>query len=331
MRRPSPIPAAPPPVEPAPAPEPPREQKLPAWAGAAEARSAQDLQETSPIVPLRLGGDQEPAPARGRDDSDPATVEDGRDAVLGPRDVWRAAKARRRALRAEIRRFTQRSRRRRIVWICAIIAAVLIVGGSAGAAYSPLFAVERISVEGTKTLDPKAVEQALSSQMGRPLALVDSSAVKAALVAFPLIETYQLEAHPPHDLTVRIVERTPVGVLASAGGFTVVDAAGVALSTTPDRPDGYALLDVTGDAKGPAFAAAGTVMRSLPDAIRSQVDTVTAASADSVRLSLRSGVSVVWGSGENSAMKAYYLGKLMAATPDKTFFDVSSSGAVVVG
>src|SRR5690606_4037569 len=162
------------------------------------------------------------------------------------RDVWRAARARRRALRAEIRRFTQRSRRRRMLWLGALGAVLLLIGGSAAAAYSPLFAVERITVVGASALDPEAVEAALGDQMGTPLALVDASEVKAALLAFPLIETYALEARPPHELTVRIVERTPIGVIDSAAGFTLVDAAGVALATTPTRPEGHPVLDVTG-------------------------------------------------------------------------------------
>ncbi len=152
------------------------------------------------------------------------------------RDVWRAARARRKALRSEIRRFTQRSRRRRIIWLSSIGAVILLIGGSVAAAYSPLFAVEKITVVGAGSLDPAAIEAALGDQIGTPLALVDTSEVKAALLAFPLIETYALEARPPHDLTVRIVERTPVGVIRSGAGYTLVDAAGVALSTTSDQP-----------------------------------------------------------------------------------------------
>lgn len=124
--------------------------------------------------------------------SDDVTPEEHRDdtSTGGPqptstRDVWRAARARRKALRAEIRRFTQRSRRRRIVWLSSIGAALLLVGGSVAAAYSPLFAVQKISVAGATTLDPAAIEAALGDQLGTPLALVDSSKVKAALLAFP--------------------------------------------------------------------------------------------------------------------------------------------------
>ncbi|NYD55677.1 FtsQ-type POTRA domain-containing protein [Microbacterium pseudoresistens] len=253
------------------------------------------------------------------------------DRPLSGRDVWRAAKARRRTLRAEIRRFTQRSRRRRIAWAAGIGVALLVVAGSAAAAYSPLFAVEKITVVGTKFLDPAAVEAALEAQKGVPLALVSSSEVKAALVQFPLIETYGLEAKPPHELTVRIVERTPVGVLESNAGFAVVDGAGVVLSTTEERPAGYALIEVRGGTSSDAFTAAGTVMRSLSEALRAQVDVVRASSIDDVTLVLTSGTSVVWGSAERSGDKALRLEKLMAAVPGQSVYDVSAPDAVSVG
>lgn len=247
------------------------------------------------------------------------------------RDVWRAARARRKALRAEIRRFTQRSRRRRIVWGSAIGAAVLLVGGSVAAAYSPLFAVEKITVVGASTLDPAAVEASLAEQVGTPLALVDTSEVKAALLAFPLIETYALEAKPPHDLTVRIVERTPVGVLRSGAGYTLVDAAGVALATTTDQPAGQPLLEIDGGTDSVAFESAGLVVRSLPADIRAALTGVSASTGDDVTLTLSSGLTVAWGSSEQSPLKSTVLAKTLVANPGASTIDVTSPHAVVVG
>ena len=43
---------------------------------------------------------------------------------------------------------------------------------------------------GAQQLAADDVADALSGQLGTPLPLVDESAVKAELVAFPLIETY---------------------------------------------------------------------------------------------------------------------------------------------
>lgn len=277
----------------------------------------------------------DPASGRIANGDDASNLDDsGTDAVDRPTssmDVWRAARARRKALRAEIRRFTQRSRRRRIIWLSAIGAVVLLVGGSAAAAYSPLFAVERITVVGASTLDPAAVEGALSGQIGTPLALVDASEVKAALLTFPLIETYSLEAKPPHDLTVRIVERTPVGVIRSDAGYTLVDAAGVALSTTSDQPAGQPLLEIDGGTDSDAFESAGLVIRSLPADVRAGLTGVRASTRDDVTLTVSSGLIVVWGSSENSPLKSEALAKALIAKPDASSIDVTSPHAVVIG
>ncbi|QEW00288.1 FtsQ-type POTRA domain-containing protein [Microbacterium caowuchunii] len=302
----------------------------------------QDAQETAPIVPLLL-----PLPVRPVTPDEAAPVADPKRpddaaatadpaAETGPvrmRDVWRAGRARRRALRAEVRRFTVRQRRRRMVWLGVAVSLVLLTVATVGAAYSPLFAVQRIQVVGNQQLGADEVAAALEGQVGTPLAAIDESAVKAALVQFPLVESYTLEARPPHDLIVRIVERTPIGVLSSASGYTLVDAAGVALATTPDAPEGHPLLDVTGGTGSRAFEAAGTVMRALPPGLRGQVTAVTASTADDVTLTMgATNTRVVWGSAEESSLKALLLEKIMVTRPPDgvAVYDVSSSEAVVV-
>lgn len=254
--------------------------------------------------------------------------------AIGLREVWRATRARRKALRAEVRRFTVRQRRRRAVWLGAAASVVLLVLITIGAAYSPLFALETITVEGTAQLDAGEVEAALGAQRGTPLPLVDESAVKAALVTFPLVESYTLEARPPHELVVRIVERLPIGVIETRAGFTLVDAAGVILSTSQTAPPGVPVLTITGGTSSRAFDSVGRVMRTLPEAIRAQVTAVAASTADDVTLTLGgTNTQVVWGSADESALKAVALQTIMAARPpaDVSVYDVSSPRAVVVG
>ncbi len=309
MRRPSPLPQTPESARPRSARAPEREVGRPAPA-----------EETAPVRPLA------------RPEADPAWDDAGTEAA-GLRDVWRASRARRRALRAEVKRFTVRQRRRRNIWIGVGAAFLVMVVGTAGAAYSPLFAVERIDVVGASQVDVAAVTEALDAQLGTPLAMVDDSAVKAALVRFPLVESYTLEARPPHDLVVRIVERTPIGVMQTPAGFTVVDAAGVALSTTPEAPAGQPVLEIAGGTDSAAFTAAGRVVRALPDAVRAQVTGVSASTPDDVTLTLgASGSRVVWGSADRSAEKAIVLDRLMAKSPPDRAkeYDVTSPEAGVV-
>lgn len=305
-----------------------------------------------PVTPDEQPSDEQPARRgrRSRDESPDAVVttlaasEDGGDRVddadsgvpdpdeppLTQRDVWRAARARRKALKSEIRRFTQRSRRRRMIWLGTFGALVLLIGGTALAAYSPLFAVEKVTVIGASSLDPAQIEAALADQVGTPLALVDAGEVKAALIGFPLIETYALEAKPPHELTVRIVERTPVGVLTSDAGYTLVDAAGVALATTDAQPAGQPLLEIEGGTDSAAFESAGLVVRSLPADLRSQLTRVEASSTDDVTLTLGE-KTVMWGSAERSPEKAFVLMRLVASNPDARTFDVSTPDVGIAG
>jgi cell division protein FtsQ len=271
-----------------------------------------------------------PAPDSGRA---PAAAEKTDAGDVGFREVWRASRARRKALRAEIRRFTVRQRRRRAIWLGAAASVLLLALGTLGAAYSPLFGVEKVSVVGAEQLAADDISDALASQLGTPLPLVDESAVKAALVAFPLIETYALEARPPHELVVRIVERTPIGLIETRAGYTLVDAAGVALSTAATPSAGVPVLSIKGGIDSDAFAAAGQVMRALPDDIRAQVTEVTASTPDDVTLTLGgSNAQVVWGSADRSADKALNLAKMMAQRPpaDVTTYDVTSPEVVVV-
>lgn len=282
------------------------------------------------LLPFRrhAGTDDEPLDSSEHLDDAPTDPEEpSGERATGWADVWRATRARRRALRSEIRRFTARSRRRRTIWLVSLGALLLLVVGSVGAAYSPLFAVQRITVTGADTLDEATLQQALAAQMGRPLPLVDHAEVKAALVAFPLIETYTLEARPPHDLLVKIVERTPIGVVKSDAGFTVVDAAGVALSTSDAQPEGQPLLEARGGVTSSAFAAVGQVLRSLPDSVSGLVASARATTQDDVTLTLADGTEVLWGSADHAAKKAQVL---LAAPDGHAYYDVSSPGVLIL-
>jgi cell division protein FtsQ len=250
------------------------------------------------------------------------------------RDLRAAARDRRRYERTEAKRFTQRSRRRRMAWLIAAASVAGLVVIVLLAAYSPLLAVRTIQVEGTSRLDPAAVTTALDDQLGKPLALVDYGAIQRDLAQFPLVESYSIEARPPSTLGVRIVERRPVALVQTGSGFDLVDAAGVTVQQSTDRIPGFPVMDLTGTQLGsPGFTAAAAVLASLPDALLSQVDRIAGTTPDSVTF-VFSGVGqrVVWGSDDDSALKALILQKLMATQDPGTVveYDVSSPESPVI-
>jgi cell division protein FtsQ len=72
-------------------------------------------------------------------------------------------------------------------------------------------------------------------------------------------------------------------------------------------------------------------MRTLPTDIRAVVTDVSATTLDDVTLKLSSGLTVVWGSADQSAYKARVLASAMAVNPAAREIDVSSPDVIVAG
>ncbi|MDR5700766.1 FtsQ-type POTRA domain-containing protein [Agromyces aerolatus] len=290
---------------------------------------ARSADATQPIEPLRGGAGADPdatqpiEPLRGP--AEPRARSAGADVRAAKRDLARARAARKRYERQEVRRFTERSRRRRRAWLIGGGSVLLVSVGMVAIAYSPLMALREVRIEGAQRIQVAEIQGAFAEDLGTPLPLITSGDVQDALGGFPLIETYSTETLPPGTLVVRIVERTPVGVLETADGLELVDAAGVVIERMTERPEGQPVISA-GSVTSEGFRAAAAVIRSLPPEVRAQVVQATAATADDVRLVLAGDATVVWGSAEQSPLKATVLAQLMRSAPPETVvtYDVSA-------
>ena len=158
--------------------------------------------------------------------------------------------------------------------------------------------------------------------------------IRTDLEGFALIRSFSTEIVPPSTLIVRVVERAPIGALRTAGGFEVVDAAGVVVETTETVPPGIPLLSVeSASADDPAFRGLADVLLALPRELRSSVVTISATTRDDVRFTLGGAEhSVVWGSAERSAFKARVLAAALSSTDQSVRweYDVSAPDSLVV-
>jgi cell division protein FtsQ len=295
---------------------------------------------TTPREPKRLFPDREPRekreprPKAGRAKKaakQPTAATTEREAR---RELARAARARRRFERGEVKRFTRRSRSRRRVWISLTAVAVVLVGVLAVAIYSPLLALRTVTVDGTARVDAQEVAKAVDSQLGTPLALIDYDDITKKLAGFPLIRSYVTEMVPPDTLLIHIVERAPVAAVVNGPEFDLLDPAGIVVQSSTTRPEGVPIISIGDqDVKSAAFASVVEVLLALPPELLPQVDTISATTKDNVTFSLRGvGQSVVWGSSENSAYKARVLAAMVAHedAAAKVEYDVSAPGSVVV-
>ena len=250
------------------------------------------------------------------------------------RKLRQAARTRRKFEHSEIKRFTRRTRNRRLGWLVFSCTILGLAGLIAVAVYSPLLALRTVQVEGTSAVDAKEVRGAIDGQLGTPLALLDYDRIRQELNAFPLIRSYVTEVVPPNTLVVHLVERAPVGTLSRGSGFTIVDPAGVVLGSSATRVAGVPLITVgSAGVDSVAFRAVVEVLLALPETIRSRVDTAGASSKDDVTLVLSgSQQRVVWGSAERSALKARVLTELLQSRGDAADveYDVSAPLSPVV-
>lgn len=246
----------------------------------------------------------------------------------------KAARERKRYERDEVRRFTRRARHRRVAWITAVSVVLALVGTVAIAVYSPLLALTKIEVTGTANVDPNEILDAVDGQLGTPLALVDSDRLTRELAKFTLIQSYVTETVPPHTLIIHVTERSAIGSVVTAAGFTVVDPAGVTITQQETRPEGIPVIELAGSGiDSDVFDSVVEVLLALPDSVATRVDRVMAATKDDVTLVLAgAGQRVVWGSAEDSDLKARVLAALMATRDEsaKIEYDVSAPLSAVI-
>ena len=239
-------------------------------------------------------------------------------------DDRRFARERRRLERDEVRRFTARRRTRRNGLVAALGVLLFVAGFVAFMIWSPTTVIREIRITGLDRIPEPEVQAALADLDGVPLAQVGTADIGARLEPIVLVQSYALEVVPPSTIVVSIVERTPVGVVASPDGFVAVDAAGVPLWTEAEPPADLPEIK-SGGTQQPGFEPAAGVSLALPEDFRMRIATIDATTMDDVKLTMRDGTTVVWGSSDDSERKAKVLVALMAATENgANTYDVSS-------
>jgi cell division protein FtsQ len=198
---------------------------------------------------------------------------------------------------------------------------------------SPALALKSVLVEGSHRVEKSQVEQALQPLYGEPLARVSAQRIAQALEPLTLIQTFRTRIEPPHTLVVSIVEREPLGFIASSNGFLVLDAAGVTLWSQPEQPTELPRLSSSSDRNAASFTAVTRVLAALPADLVTHVDFISATTLDDVRFSMRgSNHEVVWGSAERAREKAKVLqaSLIAAGAGDAKVIDVTTPESVVI-
>lgn len=209
------------------------------------------------------------------------------------------------------RRREVRHRRRRLRLLGALVAVIVLVAGAGWALVSsPLFTVKQVEVTGATTIAVDEVRRVAAVPMGVPLARVDTGAVASRVAGIPGVGSARVRTAYPSTVVVEIAERPLAFVLADGDRYLWVDAGGAVYNATDKRPQG-ALLGVLPTRDPRLLADVATAASALSPEVRGRVSSIEAQSIDSIALQLRSNARVVWGSAEQSPLKAQVLEQLL--------------------
>lgn len=226
------------------------------------------------------------------------------------------------------RRFARRQWARRWLDWKYVVAVVLLVGlvaGSVWAAYfSSLLTVTGVDIEGSDQVGVGEIRRAAEIPMGDPLARVDLARIRSRVEAIAGIKSADVTRRWPHDLMITVEERQAVAVVEIGGRIRGMDDTGVVFRDFAAAPTELPRVQTSTGTRSEALAEAARVIGALPGDLVARVDHVEVETVDQIRLVLRDGRVVVWGSADDSDQKAQVLAVLLER-PAQTY-DVSVPG-----
>lgn len=222
----------------------------------------------------------------------------------------------------------RRKLRRRLL-IGGATAVVLFAGLLAVLVFSPVLAVQTVRVSGTDLTPEAQVEAALEPLKGKPLPQVSDKEVRALLSGFPAVHDVAVEAKPPSELGVKVIEHPPVALLETGKKFALVNSDGKRLATVGKRTDAELPLidDSTAADDREIFRTLTTVLGALPQDVLAELEHASAKTVDSVQLQLTNGKKVIWGNADQLDLKAKVFEVLLKAEEPEggiTVYDVST-------
>jgi len=227
------------------------------------------------------------------------------------------------------RRFARRQWARRWLSLRYVLALVLVLATAGTAVYMLFFSttlqVARVEVVGNDLLSDGRVREIADVPLGEQLALVDLGRADARVGSLAEVRSVDVTRTWPDTVRIEVTERTAVAVVELGGRLRGLDADGVVFREYQRAPQGMPRIRPGTAAGTDALREAATVVSALPADLATRVDHVEVTTIDQITLVMRDQRQVLWGSAEESGLKAQVVDRLLAAQ-QATYYDVSVPG-----
>lgn len=236
------------------------------------------------------------------------------------------------ATRRTRRRFARRQWARRWLSLRYVVALVVVLALLATSIWlvflSATLQLKKVEVVGNELLSDARIREVADVPLGEQLALVDLARADARVASLAEVRSVDVTRTWPDGLRIEVVERTAVAVVELAGRIRGLDADGVVFRDYKAAPPGMPRIRPGGAAGIDALKEAATVVSALPEGLAGRIDHVEVATVDQITLVLRDQRQVMWGSAEESELKAEVIERLLAE--EGTVYDVSVPGSPTI-
>lgn len=209
----------------------------------------------------------------------------------------------------------------RLMWVLLSVAAIAAVVWVA--LFSPLFAVQetRLEIEAPETIDVAPTASVMQKHVGTSLFLVSSGALREEILKDPHIAEATITKTWPDGLHVALIERVPVIGVKVEGGYDLVAADAVTVTTVNDVPEQLPLLTTDQEIAATTVSQIGEILEALPTDISDQVSEVSL-SGGIYTLHVANGSQIIWGDPSDAALKSQVLQLLVQQRPS-SIYDVA--------
>ena len=221
----------------------------------------------------------------------------------------------------------KRRKRRRGLWV--ILGSGFLVLLLAGIAtwlvwFSSAFAATEVRISGLSLLTEQQVTDAAAVKLGAPLAAQDVEAIRNRVAALAPVAEARVERRFPHTIEITITERTLAYVWMDGNAARWVDADGVVFHEGGEAGQGTVKANIAAPEQR-ILRDVATVVSAVAPVLGERITLLQASAVDRIEIQLSDGDTIVWGSAEQSQVKAQVLSVLLSQ--EASVYDVSAPHA----
>lgn len=190
--------------------------------------------------------------------------------------------------------------------------------------FSSVFAATEVRVNGLSLLTEQQVTDAAAVELGGPLAAQDVDAIRGRVAALAPVAEVRVERHFPHTIEITVTERTLAYVWMDGDTARWVDANGVVFHEGGETAQGIVKANIAAPDQR-LLKDVATVVSAVVPVLGDRITLLQASAVDRIEIQLSDGDTVVWGSAEQSQVKAQVLSVLLSQ--DASVYDVSAPHA----